>query len=50
MNIRLDNELEQKLSYFAHELHTTKTELVKPYILRMLEDSGKPSLVIWVNL
>ncbi|AUR51926.1 anti-toxin [Aquella oligotrophica] len=38
MNIRLDNELEQKLNYFAHELHTTKTELVKPYILRMLED------------
>lgn len=38
MHIRLDALVEEKLAYFAHELHTTKTDLVKPYILRLLED------------
>lgn len=38
MNIRLDHQLEQKLNYFAGELHITKTDLVKPYVLKLLED------------
>lgn len=38
MHIRLDGLIEQKLAFFANELHTTKTDLVKPYILRLLED------------
>ena len=38
MNIRLNDILEKKLNYYAHELHTTKTELVRPYIIRLLED------------
>lgn len=38
MHIRLDGLIEQKLAFFANELHTTKTDLVKPYIFRLLED------------
>ncbi len=38
MNIRLEQQLEQKLNYFANQLHTTKTDLVKPYVLKLLED------------
>jgi len=38
MHIRLDDILEEKLAYFARELHTTKTDLVKPYIIRLIED------------
>lgn len=38
MNIRLEHQLEQKLNYFAEKLHITKTDLVKPYILKLLED------------
>jgi predicted DNA-binding protein len=38
MNIRLEHQLEQKLNYFAEQLHVTKTDLVKPYILKLLED------------
>ncbi len=38
MNIRLDHQLEQKLNYFAEQLHITKTDLVKPYVLKLLED------------
>ena len=38
MNIRLDHQLEQKLNYFASQLHVTKTDLVKPYVLKLLED------------
>lgn len=38
MHVRLDQAVEQRLAYFAQELDTTKSDLVKPYILRMMED------------
>lgn len=38
MNIRLEQQIEQKLNYFANQLHVTKTDLVKPYVLKLLED------------
>ena len=38
MNIRLSADTEQRLSFFAQALHTTKTELVKPHIEQLLED------------
>lgn len=38
MNIRLEQQVEQKLNYFANQLHITKTDLVKPYVLKLLED------------
>ena len=38
INIRLDHELEDKLNFFAGQLHITKTDLVKPYVIKLLED------------
>ena len=38
MNIRLEPHLEQKLNHFANQLNVTKTDLVKPYVLKLLED------------
>jgi predicted DNA-binding protein len=38
MNIRLDHQLEDKLNFFAGQLHMTKTNLVKPYVIKLLED------------
>ena len=38
MNIRLDNQIEQRLNFFAEQLHVTKTDLIKPYVLKLLED------------
>ena len=38
MNIRLTDDLEQQLNFFANELHTTKSALMKPYVLRLVED------------
>lgn len=38
MNLRLSVDMEKELDFFAKELHSTKTELVKPYIVRLLED------------
>ncbi len=38
MNIRLEHNLEEKLNFFAGQLHITKTDLVKPYVLKLLED------------
>lgn len=39
MHIRLNGAIEEKLAFFASELQITKTDLVKPYILRLLEDT-----------
>ena len=38
MNIRLDHQIEDKLNFFAGQLHITKTDLVKPYVIKLLED------------
>lgn len=38
MNFRLEPELEQKLGFFAEKLHTTKTDLIKPHVMRLIED------------
>jgi len=40
VHIRLDVSTEQKLAHFAKIMGTNKSDIVKPYIYRMLEDMG----------